>query len=270
MSKSIGKGAPDRIVTPPPRIVRTARGPIECSLSGEGATLLALHGGIGGHDQSRLLARSLLDAHNDHRIVAVSRPGYLRTPLDAGRTPEEQADAYAALLDALGISTATVAAVSAGGPSAIQFAHRHPAKCRALVLVSACSAKLDASAKIMSRLRAMQALALVPGMGAFLRWRANARPNEAAARAISGPAVRARTLSHASAGVLFRALQLSVFCRMRERLPGTINDMAVFANLDPCLINPIVQPTLIVHGTADTVVSFSHAKADRRSAFDPN
>jgi pimeloyl-ACP methyl ester carboxylesterase len=47
-----------------------------------------------------------------------------------------QADAHAALLDALGVDQAAVAAGSAGVTSALQLAIRHPARVAALVLVS--------------------------------------------------------------------------------------------------------------------------------------
>jgi pimeloyl-ACP methyl ester carboxylesterase len=48
--------------------------------------------------------------------------------------PADQADAYALLLDALGIERAAVAGFSAGGPSVIQFALRHPDRTAGLVL----------------------------------------------------------------------------------------------------------------------------------------
>ncbi|HEY3645846.1 MAG TPA: alpha/beta hydrolase, partial [Gammaproteobacteria bacterium] len=54
-------------------------------------------------------------------------------PQDA--SPAAQADAYICLLDALGIDQADVLAASAGAPSALQFALRHPARCKALVLL---------------------------------------------------------------------------------------------------------------------------------------
>jgi pimeloyl-ACP methyl ester carboxylesterase len=80
------------------------------------------------------MARALSDPQ--FRFIAVSRPGYLRTPLETGRSPDAQADGYAALLDVLGLPQAAVIALSAGGPSALQFTLRHPNRCWGLVLVS--------------------------------------------------------------------------------------------------------------------------------------
>jgi pimeloyl-ACP methyl ester carboxylesterase len=69
------------------------------------------------------------------RVIAMSRFGYLRTPRPADASPEAQADAHVCLLDALDIDKAAVMGVSAGGPSAVQTAIRHPDRVNALVLV---------------------------------------------------------------------------------------------------------------------------------------
>jgi len=44
----------------------------------------------------------------DFRYIVASRPGYPRTPLSVGKTPKEQAAAFAALLDALKIDKVAV------------------------------------------------------------------------------------------------------------------------------------------------------------------
>ena len=66
-----------------------------------------------------------------------SRPGYLRTPLATGATPEQAADAIASLLDVLEIDKVCVMGTSGGGPTALQFVLRHPQRVWALVLQSA-------------------------------------------------------------------------------------------------------------------------------------
>ena len=50
--------------------------------------------------------------------------------------PADQADAYALLLDTLGIERAAVFGYSGGGPSAIQFAFRHAERTSALILLA--------------------------------------------------------------------------------------------------------------------------------------
>src|SRR5690606_34600755 len=68
-------------------------------------------------------------------LLAPSRPGYLRTPLQVGTTPGAQAKAYADLLDTLEITEQVIVmGASAGGPSAIEFAARYPERTAALVL----------------------------------------------------------------------------------------------------------------------------------------
>ena len=100
--------------------------------------MLWLHGTPGGCDQAAFVAAGL--AKCGFRLVCPSRPGYLGAPLAVGRTPAEQADALAALLDTLGITTAAVVATSGGGPIAMNLAARHRDRIWALVMVSAVSA----------------------------------------------------------------------------------------------------------------------------------
>lgn len=116
-------------------VVETAQGPIEYALSGKGPAVLILHGTIGGYDQAQVIAEML--GPDSYQFIAVSRPGYLRTPLATGETFEAQADAYAALLDRIGIEEVGVIAISGGGPSALQFALRYPDRCWGLVMLSA-------------------------------------------------------------------------------------------------------------------------------------
>ena len=114
-------------------VVPTRCGPIEVQQAGAGTPLLMIHGSGGGHDQGMAWARPL--AQQGVRVIAMSRFGYLRTPRPADASPEAQADAHVCLLDALGIAKAAVMGVSAGGPSAMQTAIRHPGRVSALVLV---------------------------------------------------------------------------------------------------------------------------------------
>ncbi|MEA1672251.1 alpha/beta hydrolase [Nitrospirillum sp. BR 11163] len=244
----------------------TARGPIEHIDAGQGPALLALHGGMGGYDQSWLLARALVPDVGAWRIIAPSRPGYGRTPLTAGGAPEQQADAMAALLDALGVPQAVVAGVSAGGPPALQFALRHPDRCRALILVSAATGRLDIGGDIMGRLRAMNVLAKLPGLPALLRWRVARDPRVAAARSIHDPDVLERTLHDPEAGPLLVALLTGVMDHLGNRLPGTGNDMVHLANPPDFPFERLLMPVLVIHGTDDRIVPFSHGLAVVRRA----
>ena len=115
------------------RIAQTPCGPIEYASAGEGEPVLIVHGAGGGIDQGMDAAKGLAAA--GFRVIAMSRFGYLRTPLPADASPAAQADAHACLLDALGIKRAAIIGASAGAPSSMQFALRHPERCSALVLL---------------------------------------------------------------------------------------------------------------------------------------
>lgn len=114
-------------------LAHTPCGPIEYAAHGSGPALLVVHGAGGGWDQGLAIAQGL--PGRGLRVIAMSRFGYLRTPLPADASAPAQADAHACLLDALGIERAAVLGASAGAPSALQFALRHPARTRALVLM---------------------------------------------------------------------------------------------------------------------------------------
>lgn len=243
---------------PSPFPVQTARGTVECVDHGQGPAVLAVHGGMGGWDQGVLLARALFGDAPPLRVIAPSRPGYLGTPLAGKETPEAQADLFAALLDQAGVERALVCAVSAGGPSALLFALRHPERCAGLVLVSTCTGRLELPPNIRRRLPLMRLLVRIPGLAALMRRRAAS--GRSASRSISSPELRARTLAHPEAGVLFRALQVSVFERMADRLAGTANDMARFDVLAPIPMEQVAVPVLAIHGTADPVVAFDHGR----------
>jgi pimeloyl-ACP methyl ester carboxylesterase len=116
------------------QVIETDCGPIEYATFGEGNPVLVVHGIFGGFDQGLVIARG--NVGEGFRTIVPSRFGYLRTPLPEDASPAGQADAYACLLDALGIEQAAIIGTSAGGTSAIQFALRHPDRCSALVLFS--------------------------------------------------------------------------------------------------------------------------------------
>jgi 2-hydroxy-6-oxonona-2,4-dienedioate hydrolase len=115
------------------RVAGTKVGDIEYAREGEGPTALVIHGAGGGFDQGLFLGREMLGEGFD--LIAPSRFGYLGTPSPKDVSAAAQADAHAALLDYLGIDKAVVLGVSAGAPSAIEFAVRYPARTRALLLV---------------------------------------------------------------------------------------------------------------------------------------
>ncbi|OXE37611.1 MAG: hypothetical protein CGW95_00565 [Phenylobacterium zucineum] len=118
-------------------VIQTSSGPVEYADVGKGIAVLMIHGTPGGYDQILEASRAASMTESGLRIIAPSRPGYLRTPISSGRTPAEQARLYADLITNLGIRKAFILGASGGGPSAIQFAIQHPERCAGLILEEA-------------------------------------------------------------------------------------------------------------------------------------
>ncbi len=114
-------------------IANTKYGRIEYGREGTGRPALVIHGVGGGYDQGLYLAREMLGKGFD--VIAPSRFGYLRTPIPSDASHVAQAHAHAELLDKLDVQKTIVMGVSAGAPSAIEFASRYPDRTTALVLV---------------------------------------------------------------------------------------------------------------------------------------
>lgn len=126
------------------KVVTVSSGDIEYLESGSGPAVLVIHGSGGGFDQGELLARAVLGA--GFHWIAPSRFGYLRSTLPKGATFEDQADAYARLLDHLGLKRVAVVALSQGGPSALFFAIKYPEHVNSLILLS-CGVSSSADVK---------------------------------------------------------------------------------------------------------------------------
>jgi pimeloyl-ACP methyl ester carboxylesterase len=109
-------------------------GDIEFKRGGTGSPVLVVHGSGGGYDQGALIATAILDEGFDW--IAPSRFGYLRSTFHQGATFDDQAEAYAYLLDSLGLQKVAVVALSHGGPSALLFAARYPERVSSLTLLS--------------------------------------------------------------------------------------------------------------------------------------
>jgi pimeloyl-ACP methyl ester carboxylesterase len=116
------------------QLIQTPCGQIEYASVGTGPPVLIVHGAGGGFDQALDFSEPFVQA--GYRFITMSRFGYLRTPLPADASPQAQADAHACLLDALGIERVVgIIGVSAGAPSSMQFALRHPERTDRLILL---------------------------------------------------------------------------------------------------------------------------------------
>lgn len=125
----------ERIDSCPTQRLETRFGTIEYVDQGEGVPLLVVHGVLGCHvDTVDGWWASLPGA--GFRVIGPSRFGYFGSTLRAGASPADQAEAYAALLDHLGIARAVVIGYSAGSGSVLEFARRRRERAMGLILAS--------------------------------------------------------------------------------------------------------------------------------------
>jgi 2-hydroxy-6-oxonona-2,4-dienedioate hydrolase len=116
------------------QILSSPYGEIEYVVAGSGPAVLVIHGSGGGYDQGQLLSQVVLN--EDFQSVIPSRFGYLGSTYYEGATWDDQAHAYAYLLDELGLQRVAVIALSHGGPSALVFSELYPERVSSLTLLS--------------------------------------------------------------------------------------------------------------------------------------
>lgn len=243
-----------------PKVISTAAGPVEYDLTaGQGPVVLCLHGGLGGCDQARIMV-GWLDAER-FRILSPSRPGYLGTPLETGKTMEQQADAMAALLDELKIEKIAVLGASAGGPPAYFFAMRHPDRTAGLVVIDGVSGYYDMPETAGA---VAQALFLSDWGHKFLQKLSDMAPASvlkslfASESYFTKEQVKrhiAATLEDEEAMRFIKAF-MDTMSPYKSRKAGTENDMNEFRQYTRLPLERIESPALIVHGTHDADVKF--------------
>ena len=211
-----------------------------------------------GIDQGLDFARHLVDG--GLRVIAMSRFGYLRTPLPGDASAAAQADAHACLLDALGIRHAAVIGASAGAPSSLQFALRHPQRCTSLILlVPAAYVPRPAGVSPLKMPAGTAFLFDTALKSDFLFWVAMKLARQSVIRAIlaTPPAV----LESAPADEQARVAQvLDHVLPISSRRLGLENDGAIVSSLPRYELERIGVPTLVMStaddlfGTLDTAL----------------
>jgi len=229
---------------------------------GDGPPVLVVHGTPGGIDVAEIMARFL--PSTGFRVVTLSRPGYLGTPLPVeGATLDDEADLYAAVLDDLGIDRVGVLVWSGGGPAAYRFAVRHPERVRSLVVAAGLTGRWAPP-----EVSAPERLVGGTTLGAALA-RAATRivPAVVVRLAVGGvSALRGRALRAHVAGVLRdpvrRAFVLDLAQTGNTSGPhrdGWDADVRNLGAIEDLGLGAVRAPTLLVHGDADTDVLPSHS-----------
>ena len=112
-------------------VVSTRWGAVEYAERGSDSPVLVVHGIFHNCVGGLLSVREF----SGRRFIAASRFGYLGSTMPRDATPADQADALAALLDALDIDQIDVIGESAGATSALQLALRHPERVKHLAVL---------------------------------------------------------------------------------------------------------------------------------------
>ncbi len=240
-------------------VVETARGPVEFARHGDAPYVLIFHGTPQGHNASFI--GEPLEAEGFGTITP-SRPGYLRTPIETGRTFADQADAAVALLDELGIDHVAAYGLSGGGPSSIEFAARHPDRTRGLILEVAISQTYAPE---------MPAWTVALFMNPIMFWLQGQLLRHAPRLVVSQFVSMESTLGAAdrkriTADVVGNPEKLDLLHKLVDGpsfgalRAGFDNDMRHFAETDPLPLDQVQCPTLVVHGTHDGDVPYKHAQ----------
>lgn len=243
-----------------PKMIETQKGKVEYDLSEVNRpVILCSHGGIGGFDQARVMINWVGDAK--YRLLCPSRPGYLETPLKSGKTIEEQADLFAALLDALKIDKVAIVSASAGGPPGYMFAIRHPGRVWALVAIDSVSGFYDMPETAGPITQAI----FTSDLGQkLIKMIGEAKPEIFLKQIFQAEAYFTKkqinehidyTLTSPEALVFMKAF-IDTMNPYNPRKPGTENDMEQYRKLAHLPLEKVQCPGLIVHGTHDADVKF--------------
>lgn len=229
---------------------------IEFTIAGEGEPILAFHGGHSNcHEE--LGYEELIQ--KGFSIITPSRAGYGKTTKKIGTSLSEACRHYVKLLDHLQIDRVHVLAMSAGGPTGIQFASQFPKRVRTLTLQCAVTKEwlarndkeFHVASALFHRLIEKGTWTLVSALSRrFPRW--IYKQMTPSFSNLSKKEVMARTTD------LDIKQITSMLGRQRSGYGFTI-DLAQTSSVTARLLRSISCPTLILHSKYDGSVPIEHA-----------
>jgi 2-hydroxy-6-oxonona-2,4-dienedioate hydrolase len=239
-------------------VIDTPCGPIEYQEAGTGAPLLAVHGSGGGFDQGMAFAGNL--ANKGIRVIAMSRFGYLRTPMPSDSSAVAQAAAHVCLLDALGIRQAAIMGGSAGAPSALEMAIRHPARVSALILLAPLAYKPPTEANSAPPLVPFVENLMMAVIGSdFLFWSAIHLARNSLIRTVLATPPELLHAASAKEQARINAMLDNVL-PVSARASGLLSDSAVGKFLLPAPLEKVRAPTLIIAARDDGYGTYASAQ----------
>ncbi len=232
------------------RLLETNYGVMEYAISGQGNPVLLIHGAGGGFDQGLWLGRICLDG--EYQLIAPSKFGYLNSAKPEEYSAKLQAEQYQILLDDLGIEKVSIIAVSAGGPSAMQFANDYPERVGKLVLLSAVSMPPNPNDKAPFYINIIQTIQ----KSDFAYWFFTKAFKSQILSLIGIPSDDYKTFTPEQKDLANELLD--VMHPMSLRHAGTIIDGLIIRDFE--IPENIHIPTLVIHSKNDGLVSYSHAE----------
>lgn len=234
------------------QVVPSPFGDVEYTEGGSGPAVLVVHGSGGGFDQGELLVQALLG--DEFHWITPSRFGYLRSTFHPGATFADQADAYAFLLDRLGVERAAVVALSHGGPSALLFAARHPERVSSLTLVSAGVASSSEAAQAQANEQGKLLKTIFQHDPLY--WAVSKLFRKQLLEVMGADAEVVRSLSPEQRQLVTQVVDF--MNPVEPRAAGTVFDNEAILPNDE--IAAIQAPTLILHARDDTLQLFHNAE----------
>jgi pimeloyl-ACP methyl ester carboxylesterase len=236
------------------QIAQTSRGPIEYTMLGSGPAVLVCHG-TSSNCFSTDTSTPLVKA--GFSMLTPSRPGYGRTPLSAGPSAAEAAQALIALLDCLAVRSCAVVAISGGGPTGVALAAGFPERVKRLVLVEAVTYPENRPNEPGYKSQMAFYGPLHPLLWGMLGLMSRLSPPTMARQTLAifsthNPEDGLRQLSPEGIRAICR------FYQGRSSRKGALADNAQTVGAD--LLEAIRQPVLVIHSREDNAVPFSHAE----------
>lgn len=193
------------------------------------------------------------------RVIAPSRPGFLNTPLnEANKTPNDQANLHAALMDKLGIEKFSVVCWSGGGPSSYTLASQHPERVTRLVTLAAVSKQF-----VFSFGRKIEDNVMVTSR--FGKWLFNSMGKHSPKEVVKSIPKEEGSAPKDVVKVQYEyiwnnpvkkqfVLDIMGTLTGKERKAGLKNDEKQLKLIEDLGLSNIKTPTLLVHGMVDTDV----------------
>ncbi len=230
----------------------TEKGKVQYTDIGKGMPILYSHASATGCDHGMLAFGNLLEY--GFRLITPSRFGYLKNSLELGKTPEEQADVFAALLDSLNIEKTTLIGWSGGGPSALQFAIKHPDRLNALVLYAAGTHKWEEKIKFMERI-------FMNDFGMWMLYQYTVLSKKSVITQVC------KAMGADEKYILEKTELCDLVIEYNNHLSpsgirnqGTLNDLEVIRNLPRYPVENIKSPVLVIHSESDNELPMSNAE----------